>query len=82
MEQQTQNNVEAELVATALNLLDYDDVFLNPCAGRGYRSAVLEATSIIKQDALKYGLTLDVEPSTIESAIKKVAEQRSLKIRW
>ena len=82
MEQQTQNNVEAELVATALNLLEYNDVFHNPCAGMGYRTAVLEATSIIKQDALKYGLTLDVEPSTIESAIKEVAEQRSLKIRW
>ncbi len=81
MEQQTQNNVELELVATALNLLDYDDVFRNPCAGMGYRTAVLDAVAIIKQDALKYGLTLEVESSTIESAIKKVAEQRSLQIR-
>lgn len=81
MEQQTQNNLEAELVATALNLLDYDDVFRHPGAGMGYRTAVLDAVAIIRQDALKYGLTLDVEPSTIESAIKKVAEQRSLQIR-
>ena len=81
MEQQTQNNVEVELVATALNLLDYDDVFRNPCAGRGYRSAVLDAAAMLKLATEKYGFTLEVNSDTIESAIKKVAEQRSLQIR-
>ncbi len=80
MEQQTQNNVELELVATALNLLSYDDVFSNPCAGRGYRSAVLDAAAMLKLATEKYGFTLEVNSDTIESAIKKVAEQRSLQI--
>lgn len=81
MEQQTQNNLEAELVATALNLLDYADVFRHPCAGRGYRSAVLDAAAMLKLATEKYGFTLEVNSDTIESAIKKVAEQRSLQIR-
>lgn len=81
MEHPTQNNVELELVATALNLLEYDDVFRNPGAGMGYRTAVLDAAAMLKLATEKYGFTLEVNSDTIESAIKKVAEQRSLQIR-
>lgn len=80
MENQS-NNIKKEIVQTALNLLEYDDAFPQVGMGMNYRTAVFEAVEVVKSEALKYGLTLEVDSTIIDSVVNEVAEQRSYRIR-
>lgn len=69
-------NVLNEIVETAMNMLEYDDMNPNVDMGMNYRTAVADSVTLLKRESEKYGLTLEVSASTIDSAVNEVLTKR------